>query len=115
MVEGEPDAGHVREVRRDVAGADLDLAVLHVLGVDEEDVVEQAELLQERGADEAVEVGAGDEAVPGGGSGVKGHAGPIGTTGQVLSLAPQPRPMYGIFVAMIVMNSTLASSGSPAM
>ncbi len=73
MVEREPDAGHVGQVRGDVAGADLDLAVLHVLGMDEEDVVEQAELLQERGADEAVEVGAGDEAVPCGGRCVNGH------------------------------------------
>ena len=28
---------------------------------------------------------------------------------------PQPRPMNGIVVAMIVMNWTFASSGSPAM
>ena len=70
MVEREPDAGHVGQVRRDVAGTDLDLAVLHVLGVDEEDVVEQPELLEQRGADEAVEVGAGDEAVACGGCGV---------------------------------------------
>ena len=41
---------------------DLDLAVLHVLGVDEQDVVEHVELLQQRGADEAVEITAGDKA-----------------------------------------------------
>jgi hypothetical protein len=29
--------------------------------------------------------------------------------------ALQPRPMNGIFVAMIVMNCTFVSSGSPAM
>ena len=39
----------------------LDLAVLDVLGVDEQDVVEDPELLQQGGADEAVEVAAGDE------------------------------------------------------
>ena len=40
-----------------------DLAVLHVLGVDELDLVDQVELLQEHGADEPVEVAARDEAV----------------------------------------------------
>ena len=63
MVEGEAHAGDVGQVRGDVAGTDLHLAVLHVLGVHEEDVFEHAELLEERSADEAVEVGPGDEAV----------------------------------------------------
>jgi hypothetical protein len=40
VVEGEADAGDVRQVRRDVAGTDLDLPVLHVLGMDEQDVVQ---------------------------------------------------------------------------
>ena len=31
------------------------------------------------------------------------------------SAVPQPRPMYGIVVAVIVRNWTLASSGSEAM
>ncbi len=38
---------------------------LHVLRVDEQDVVDQVELLEQHGADEAVEVRAGDEAVLG--------------------------------------------------
>ena len=87
MVEREPDAGHVGQVRGDVARAHLDLAVLHVLGVDEEDVVEQTELLQERGADEAVEVGAGDQAVANGRSGVCVHSTNIGSPHQVLRAA----------------------------
>ena len=42
-------------------GRQLDLAVLHILRVDEEDVLEDAEFFQQRGADETVEVAAGDE------------------------------------------------------
>ena len=42
MVEREVDARDVRQVGRDVAVGQLDLAVLHVLGVDEQDVVEHA-------------------------------------------------------------------------
>ena len=87
MVERKPDAGHVGQVRGDVARAHLDLAVLHVLGVDEEDVVEQTELLQERRADEAVEVGAGDQAVANGRSGVCVHLTNIGSPHQVLRAA----------------------------
>src|SRR3954468_163490 len=56
VVEAQPDARDVRQVGRDVPGPDLDLAVLHVLGVDEEDVLEDVELLEDRGADEAVEI-----------------------------------------------------------
>ena len=62
MVERERDLGAVRQVRRDVVGRKFDLAVLHVLGVDEQDVVEDPELLQQGGADETVEVAAGDQA-----------------------------------------------------
>ena len=58
VIEREVDARHVRQVRRDVAVGQLDLAVLHVLGVDEEDVVEHAELLEERRAHQSVEIGA---------------------------------------------------------
>ena len=41
----------------------------------------------------------------------------LGTTDQVAApaLRTQPRPMNGIFVAMMVMNWTLASSGRLAM
>ena len=62
VVERQRDLGAVREVRGDVAGGELDLAVLHVLGVDEQDVLEDPELLQQSGADETVEVAAGDKA-----------------------------------------------------
>ena len=44
-------------------GAELDLAVLHVLGVDEHDVVEDVEVLEQGGAHEPVEVTARDESV----------------------------------------------------
>ena len=72
VVEGEVDARLTYgQVRRDVRRAQLDLAVLHVLRVHEEDVLEHAEPLEQRGADEAVEVGAGDETVTGRG---RGHA-----------------------------------------
>ena len=63
VVEGQADARDVGKVGGDVALADLDLAVLHVLRVDEQDVLEEVELLEEGGAHEAVEVGARDEAV----------------------------------------------------
>ena len=33
----------------------------------------------------------------------------------LIALPPQPRPMYGIVVAVMVRNWTLASSGSEAM
>ena len=46
------------------AGLDYhDLAVLHVLRVDELDLVDQLEVAQQRGAHESVEVAAGDEPV----------------------------------------------------
>ena len=64
MVEGEVDAGDVGEVGRDVARGQLDLAVLHVLRVDEQDVVEHPELLEQRRADEPVEVRAGHQSIP---------------------------------------------------
>src|SRR3954466_14111902 len=63
VVEGDRGVGVVRQVRGDVVGADLDLAVLDVLGMDEEDVVKDAEMLQERSAHEPVEVRAGDEPI----------------------------------------------------
>ncbi len=63
VVEGEVCPRHVREVGGHVARTDLDLAVLDVLGVDELDLVEHAQLLEERGADEPVEVAARHEPV----------------------------------------------------
>jgi hypothetical protein len=61
VVERQRDLGAVGQVGRDVVGGQLDLAVLHVLGMDEQDFVEEPELLEQGGADEAVEVAAGDE------------------------------------------------------
>ena len=63
VVEGQVAALDVGQVRRDRVGIDAHLAVLHVLGVHEIDLVDQVQLLQQHGADEAVEVGAGDELV----------------------------------------------------
>jgi hypothetical protein len=63
VVERQRDLGAVREVRRDVVRGQLDLAVLDVLRMDEQDLVEEPQLLEQRGADEAVEVAAGDEAI----------------------------------------------------
>ena len=57
------DARDVGQVRRDVALGELDHAVLHVLGVDEQDVVEDAQLLEQGGAYQPVEVGAGHQPV----------------------------------------------------
>jgi hypothetical protein len=51
----------VRQVGADVASRDLDLAVLHVLGMDEQDVVDQVELFQQDGAHQAVEIAAGHQ------------------------------------------------------
>src|SRR5207237_919721 len=42
---------------------DVDLAVLHVLGMDEQDVVDHAQLLEQQGTDEAVEVTPGHEPI----------------------------------------------------
>jgi hypothetical protein len=61
VVERDVHVRVVREVRRDVAGAELDLAVLDVLGVDELDVVEHAEVLEEGGTHEPVEITARHE------------------------------------------------------
>ena len=63
VVEDQMGALHERQVGGDVARSDLDLAVLHVLGMHELDVVDQVEFAQQHAADEAVEVAAGDEAV----------------------------------------------------
>jgi hypothetical protein len=47
MVERQRDLGAVGQVGRDVLAGQLDLAVLHVLGVDEQDVVQETQLLEE--------------------------------------------------------------------
>jgi hypothetical protein len=52
---------HVGQVGGDVPVGDLDLAVLHVLGVNELDVVNQVQFFQQYGADQAVKVTAGHQ------------------------------------------------------
>ena len=63
VVECEVTTLDVGEVGDDVARTDLDQAVLHVLGMDELDVVEQARFAQQHAADEAVEIAAGHEPI----------------------------------------------------
>jgi hypothetical protein len=53
----------IRQVGRDVARGELQLAVLDVLGMNEQDVVDDPQLLEQGGTDETVEVTPGDEAV----------------------------------------------------
>src|SRR5436190_558365 len=61
MVEGQPHPGDVWKVGRDVAAGELDEAVLHILWMDERDLVEDFELFQQSSAHETVEVAAGDK------------------------------------------------------
>ena len=63
VVERQVGARHIGQIGRDVVRPDVDLAVLHVLGVHELDLVDQAHFVQQHGANEAVEVAAGDETV----------------------------------------------------
>jgi hypothetical protein len=46
MVENEVRPRYIGKIGRDVLRTDLDLAVLHVLGVDELDLVDHVEVLQ---------------------------------------------------------------------
>jgi hypothetical protein len=61
VIEGEVHAFHVGKVGGDVAVGDLDHPVLHVLGVDELDLVDEIELLEDGGAHQPVEVAARDQ------------------------------------------------------
>ena len=63
VVEHEMCSRHVGQVGGDVALGDLYLAVLHVLGVHELDVVDQVQLVQKDGASQPVEVAACDKPV----------------------------------------------------
>ncbi|MNT84686.1 hypothetical protein D3C72_2247320 [compost metagenome] len=56
-------ARHVGQVGGDVAAGDGHLAVLHVLGVDKGDFVNEVHFIEQHGADQAVKVTAGDQAV----------------------------------------------------
>ena len=63
MVESEPDPVVEGKVRGDVICRDVDFSVLDVLGVYEFDLVDDVKLLQEHGADEAVKITSGDQAL----------------------------------------------------
>ena len=63
MVEHEMGVRRVGEVGGDVAGPDLHLPVLHVLGMDEQDVADQPELLEQHGTHQPIEVTPGDQPV----------------------------------------------------
>ena len=77
VVKHQVRAGHVRQVGGDVALGDGDLAVLHVFGVDEQDVVDQLQLMEQHGAHQAIKVAAGHQSVGGLAHGVllKGRVG----------------------------------------
>jgi hypothetical protein len=47
----------------DITCGDIDLAVLHILGVDELDVVDHVELAEQHGADQTVKVAAGYQTI----------------------------------------------------
>ena len=61
MVERQMAARDIRQVGGDVARRDRDLAVLHVLGMDEGDLVDQFQLFQENAAHQAIEITAGHQ------------------------------------------------------
>jgi hypothetical protein len=56
VIEGQVHARHVRHVGGDVSFADLHLAVLHVFRMHELDVIQNAELLEQHGTHEPVEI-----------------------------------------------------------
>ena len=63
VVERDVNAGDVREIRRDVVACDFDLAVLHVFGMHEENVVDHFHVFEKYGTNEAIKIAASDEAV----------------------------------------------------
>ncbi|MGH1570348.1 hypothetical protein ACRAWG_06370 [Methylobacterium sp. P31] len=56
MIEGEMAGFDVRQIGDDVAIRDRDNAILHVLGMNELDLVDQVEFVQQHAADETVKV-----------------------------------------------------------
>jgi hypothetical protein len=63
VVNRQMDAGHERQIGCDVPVADGNQPVLHVLGVNELDVVDQVQFAQQNRADQSVEIGPGEEAM----------------------------------------------------
>ncbi len=62
VVERGINAGNIGEVGGDIGRRDGDLAVLHVLGMDELDFADQIDFLQQRAADQPIHVTPGDQA-----------------------------------------------------
>ena len=63
MVEGQEHAGHEGQIGGDVALGDLDLAVLHVLGMNELDLVDQFDFVEQDGTGQTVEIAARHQTV----------------------------------------------------
>jgi hypothetical protein len=63
VVEDQVRIRRVGEVGGDVGGPDFHLPVLHVLGMHEQDVLDQPELLEQHRADQAVEVTPGNQPI----------------------------------------------------
>ena len=63
VVEHQVHTRHIGQVGGDIAAGDGRLAILHVLGVDEGDFVDQVQLIEQHRADQAVKVTAGHQAV----------------------------------------------------
>ena len=63
VVEHQVGIGRVGQVGGDVAGTDLHLPVLDVLGMHEQDLPDQPELLEQHRADQSVEVAPRDQPV----------------------------------------------------
>ncbi len=61
MVKGQVHAGDIGQVGGDVGILDRDPALLHVVGMDEQDVVDHIQLLEQDGADKAIEVASRDQ------------------------------------------------------
>ncbi len=62
MVEGKAHAGHIGKIRRDVALCYLDESILHVLRMDELDLIQDPELFQQGSTDQPVEIAPGYQA-----------------------------------------------------
>jgi hypothetical protein len=62
MVENQVRSRDVRQVGRDVVRTDVDLPVLHVLGVNELDLLDHVEVLQQHRTHQTVEIAACDKA-----------------------------------------------------
>lgn len=57
MVEPEPAAGGIGDIRQDIVGPHCHFAILDVLGMHEEEVVDHSDFVQQRGAGKPVKVG----------------------------------------------------------